>query len=300
LGYQTVFFPTPIEFCLDALNSWKLGIILTAHPLLPLKSAIPWTRVPSAVMLKRLSPFCYSAMALLCLFLGAPCLADTYTDAVADYKAGNYVGAKDLFLRVAAEKPLYYQSHYWLANTYLKLNQPEDARIWYNICLKCKPDASTSQNCQKALAYLEQVLGSGKAPPVAGNKEETHAESESPSKHGESAEQGSDSVRVAEAHRKIILNDAERQAKAIKDAAEEQLKEIEESGNYWVRDTDNNNYRTGVPSNIREEITHEADEKARHILEDAKKRADLIALPKGAEAGSSNKAKSENLSSMSN
>jgi tetratricopeptide (TPR) repeat protein len=113
----------------------------------------------------------------------SPCAlgADSYTDGLARYNAGDYTSAKNYFLKVAGDKPMYYQSHYLLANTFVKLKDLESARKWYDICLKCNPDKATADNCRKAIAYLDKTVASGGAEPTVKKESKTSAIAQAPS-----------------------------------------------------------------------------------------------------------------------
>ena len=258
-----------------------------------------------------------STLILLWLFSAAPALAeDPYAEGMRRYSQGQYAQAKDLFLKVAGDKPLMYQSHYLLANTYYKLNQLTDARTWYDICLKCNPDDATAQNCKKAIALLDKEIAAGhttadppapaatpavsvynrtptpaKAAPAtakpaastnkiaapestkdAANKDAAKAEIAPTAKEHELT----DAEKTAAKKRHDIISDAEKQAASIKQGAQRELKELEESGNYYVFDHEPNSVHQGVPGNVRDRITTEANERAFKILEEAHKQADRI------------------------
>ncbi len=211
-----------------------------------------------------------------CLFFAPPSFADNYAAGLQKYNQGDYAAAKDLFLKAARENPTSYQIHYLLANTYMQLRQPENARTWYAICLKCNPDPRTVQNCRKALAYL-QTVGGTRGSTAAPTRDTSSA---SKTSQADQPEEMTDAMRVAETRRKEILLDGDKQAREIRAAAEQRIKDLETDGNYMVRDMENNTVKLGVPGQIREQIMGEAEEQAKRVLEDAHKRAEMIQIPK--------------------
>jgi tetratricopeptide (TPR) repeat protein len=195
--------------------------------------------------------------------------ADAYQAGCKYYASGNWQAAKSAFQQVIRKDPKSYKAQYQLANTLIQLKDYASAAQAYKACLMCNPDPLTAQNCRRAQAFLMQPqalpgAGSGShasvplpPPPFAPNK---MAEREK-----------TDQEKQADARKEEIMNEAEKQAKQIRDQAKQELTDLEQNGNYWVRDAQTGEVRTGVPSQIGQDIMREAEEKASRLLEEARR-----------------------------
>lgn len=204
-----------------------------------------------------------------------PALAGDYESGSAAYNRGDYATAKAQFLRVVGAKPMFYQAHYQLANTFLRLKQYADAGKWYTLCLYCHPDAQTAANCRKAIAALQSLS----TPAPQGAPAKTEAPSASAQSAAGAPAVKSDAVIFAETRRREILADGQKRAQKVKEDAEKQIADIAQNGNYWIADPNTGYAGTGVPTKIRNEIMQQAAEKENAILEEARKHADSIQIP---------------------
>lgn len=122
--------------------------------------------------------------------------------AVSAYNAGNYeqaVAHGEAFIKTNTTSP---EARYYLANSYLKLNKPDLAKVQYQFCLKMAPNTEAGRLSRKALAELT------KYPKVA-----------SPPATGATVADASDSAgEPKQLNRAILTQCRERQDKIISDA----------------------------------------------------------------------------------
>jgi hypothetical protein len=83
-----------------------------------------------------------------------------FDEAVHLYMTGDYNAAKLCFWRISQVSPKSFKSHYYLANSFMRLGDSKNAQQWYENCLKCGHDAEISRNCLAALSYFKKSADS--------------------------------------------------------------------------------------------------------------------------------------------
>lgn len=99
-----------------------------------------------------------AACLMLSGLLAAPALAvdDYLREGVRLFDAGNYEAAKLYFRHATTDPAVFGQARYCLATTYLKMNQPEQAKEEYRRCLVMWISPDLKRTCEQALAHLEK------------------------------------------------------------------------------------------------------------------------------------------------
>lgn len=96
-----------------------------------------------------------SAFSLSILVTQAALALDVFSLGCTHYNKGNYALAKAYFAKAIADHPHYWPAHYNLANTYLKLEEYNNALTEYTVCLSICPDMKTRAYCARALQQIE-------------------------------------------------------------------------------------------------------------------------------------------------
>jgi len=94
------------------------------------------------------------------ILAGAPTFAVTYLDeGIAYFKAGNYPKARDFFAYVIKQDPKCWQAHYELANTHMKMNEPQLAKQEYVATLNNNSDGKVAKICGQMIAFIDHSSG---------------------------------------------------------------------------------------------------------------------------------------------
>src|SRR5262245_144491 len=105
---------------------------------------------------QRISPLVILGGILLGLYSGLAC-ADPYDIGLKLYAQGNYKMAARYFLEAAGmtDNP---NVHYYLADTYLKLDRFAEAQAEYQKVLAVAPDTQAAKLSKVALSHLHELL----------------------------------------------------------------------------------------------------------------------------------------------
>jgi hypothetical protein len=93
--------------------------------------------------------------AALCLATALPAFAaDNFTKGCAFYNSGHYNEAMAYLQDTVSKKPRYWQGHYYLAHTYLALDQRPEAYGEYRLTQTCNPPREVLEACQTVMSRL--------------------------------------------------------------------------------------------------------------------------------------------------
>lgn len=98
---------------------------------------------------------------LITVASSAPCQAETLLNEGIDfYKAGQYSKARQFFEYIIKREPTCWQAHYELANTLMKMNEPQLAKEQYAQTLNNNADGKIAKICGQMIAYIDHSTGS--------------------------------------------------------------------------------------------------------------------------------------------
>ena len=102
---------------------------------------------------------CAAALALLAL-LAAPVQAETLlNEGIEYYKLGQFSKAREFFEYIIKKEPSCWQAHYELANTLMKMNEPELAKLQYSQTVSNNCDAKVAKVCEQMIAFIDHSTG---------------------------------------------------------------------------------------------------------------------------------------------
>ncbi|WP_303673538.1 tetratricopeptide repeat protein [Vampirovibrio chlorellavorus] len=99
-------------------------------------------------------PLGVACAAVVMLLAAAPAHADAYQLGLNLYTQGNYAGAIRYFLDSVAQNSLNANAHYYLADSYLKLNRFAEAQAEYQKILTLAPDSQAARLSRVGLSRL--------------------------------------------------------------------------------------------------------------------------------------------------
>lgn len=128
---------------------------------------------------------CFLAMAASSVWAEG---AGDFNQAVKEYSAKNYIGARDKLLSYLKANNESYQAHYLLGNCYMQLADLANAKRSYALALTNNPDAVTKDRCLKTIDNINQAksatavkpspsahsVGTPAEHPATGNLSATH------------------------------------------------------------------------------------------------------------------------------
>lgn len=199
------------------------------------------------------------------------------------YARKDYERAARYFSIIIRRNKKFWPAYYQLANTYLALKEYDLAKKYYEGCIEQMPDFKTAKACKLALDHIESL-------PTGVNASDSDEAPEDPflaaaqkrkdQQKEDAKKQYEKDLELSEKRKSDILQEAMKQAAAIRAEAQQRIQDLHDNGNHWVRNPDTGEIGVGVPKRIYDEITNEAEEKARRLIDQAELRARGIQAPR--------------------
>ena len=199
------------------------------------------------------------------------------------YAAGQYDYARKCLEYTSKKDPAHWQSHYHLANTYMKLGMKPEARESYSECIKNMPDFETCKRCQAAIKAIDQETGARDAASLA-VEPKVEAKEKEKSVHERLAEDRNEHLRKKikelKARKEAILEEGRREAAAIRAEAERQIHDVARNTNQFIQNSRTGEVRLGITTSQANAIRAEAEIRARQVMSTAEIRARGVQIPR--------------------
>ncbi|MDX2107150.1 MAG: tetratricopeptide repeat protein [Candidatus Melainabacteria bacterium] len=208
--------------------------------------------------------------------------ADLFKDGCDLYARKDYQRAARYFIVVIRRNKTYWPAYYQLANTYLALDEYDLAKKYYEECIERLPDFKTAKSCKQALDHIA-VLQKTPGAQIDEPKEDhalVAAQKRKDEQKEEAKKQYEKELESSEKRKSDILQEAMKQAAAIRAEAQQRIQDIHDNGNYWVRNPDTGEIGVGIPKTVYEDITKDAEERAKRVIDQAEARAKGIQPPR--------------------
>lgn len=222
--------------------------------------------------------------------------ANLFEKAVGLYNKGDHKRAQRYFKHIINNKPDHWQSHYYLADIYLRANELKLARKYYNSCVVNYPDIPTCKNIVKALAHIDKLEAVAVSKPEKSNdaaedevtiasdanlSEEDKARLKLASKlEKEEADRLKQKISEAKARRAKIIEEGNREAQAVIAQAHRLIQQLHRESNWHVKNVRTGEVGVGLPSFVANDVLAKAEAKAAEIRRTAQVRARGIHIPR--------------------
>lgn len=229
------------------------------------------------------------SLSLSTLFVPAAHAADLFKDGCQMYANRDYQRAARYFSIVIRGNKKYWPAYYQLANTYLALQEYDLAKKYYEGCIEQMPDFKTAKSCKLALDHIAVMQPGSNAPgltpgqaPDEPNEDPLFVEAQKrkDQQKEEAKKQYEKALETSEKRKSELLSEAMKKAAAIRAEAQARIQDIHDNGNHWVRNPDSGEIGVGIPQRVYDEITGEAEERAKKIIDEAELRARGIQNPR--------------------
>lgn len=217
------------------------------------------------------------------VFASSAKASNTFKDGCDRYAQKDYERAARYFSMTIRRNKRYWPAYYQLANTYLALKEYDLAKKYYEGCIELMPDFKTAKACKLGLDHIATIenainsLGDDEPtedPLLAAAQKRKDAQMEEVKKQYEK------DLELSEKRKSDILQEAMKQASAIRAAAQQRIQDLHDTGNHWVQNPETGEIGIGVPKSIYDEITNDAEERAKRIIDQAEARARGIQKPR--------------------
>jgi len=223
------------------------------------------------------------------LLVAMPVFADDLKEGMAHYKSGAYAFAKAFLEQAVVDNPNSWEAHFHLANTFMHLKDPANAKKEFQKVLSLEPPEEIKTKCDESFEIMKsdpKLEKFTKPKPKAatyrpslyqsqynsyGSYNSTSSSSASPS----SSAGSSDAQLQANQNRERILRDAEEQVKRMQAEENERLQGLISQSNSLFKDADGN-VKRGLTEEEMAEFQRTVDQKAAAIRERAKREAAAI------------------------
>lgn len=208
--------------------------------------------------------------------------ANLFKDGCDFYARKDYQRAARYFNVVVRRNKTYWPAYYQLANTYLALDEYDLAKKYYEGCIEHLPDFKTAKSCKQALDHIAALQKSPGAQIDEPSEDPAlvAAQKRKDEQKEEAKKQYEKDLESSEKRKSDILQEAMKQAAAIRTEAQQRIQDIHDNGNYVVRNPDTGEIGVGIPKTVYEEITKEAEERAKRIIDQAEARVKGIQSPR--------------------
>jgi tetratricopeptide (TPR) repeat protein len=224
------------------------------------------------------------------LFVPAAQATDLFKDGCQLYANRDYQRAARYFSIIIRSNKKYWPAYYQLANTYLALQEYELAKKYYEECIEHMPDYKTAKSCKLALDHIA-VMQPGSGAPAAAMpgpapddpKEDplvVEAQKRKDLQKEEAKKQYEKELEISDKRKSDLLSEAMKKAAAIRAEAQQRIQDIHDNGNQWVRNPESGEVGVGVSQRVYDDITNEAEERAKKIIDEAELRARGIQKPR--------------------
>ncbi len=215
---------------------------------------------------------------------------DLFKDGCQMYANRDYQRAARYFSLIIRSNKKYWPAYYQLANTYLALQEYDLAKKYYEGCIEQMPDYKTAKSCKLALDHIAAMQTGTNTPDIAGSGQAPEEPKEDPLyveaqkrkdlQKEEARKQYEKELEISDKRKSDLLSEAMKKAAAIRAEAQARIQDIHDNGNHWVRNPESGEIGVGVPQRVYDDITNEAEEKAKKIIDEAELRARGIQKPR--------------------